>query len=70
MRRIKGLNRREFKKNLKQVLKPEYAQELPLTFEDWVTDYERQAAASGVFGWYEVKAAEHRRGHSQQIKTN
>ena len=69
VRRIKGLNRRVFYSNLKRVLKPEYAKDLKWFFEDWVNDYQDYIDVTSNYGWYEIKAFEHIKGYTEQIRT-
>lgn len=68
--RIKGLNRKVFYRNLKRVLKSEYAKDLKWSFEEWVNDYVEDSEENGSFGYFEVKATYHIKNYTEQIKTN
>lgn len=69
--RIKGLNRRIFKRNLRQVLKKEYADLLkyPSTIEEWVDDYEIRYFTNGSYGEYEVNQFLTKTGYTELIRT-
>lgn len=69
-KRIKGLNRKVFYKELKQTLKKEYAKDLKYNFEAYVNDYEEISDINGRYGWYELKANETERGYTQEVRTN
>lgn len=69
-RRVRGLNRKIFYRNLRKKLKPEYAESLKYFFEARVDDYEQKVWASGRSGWYEIQAHEHKQGRSEEIRTN
>ena len=70
--RIKGLNRRIFKRNLKEVLKPEFAKLLDYddVFEEWVESYFQCVCANCRFGWFEVEGILTVSGHAEDIRTN
>lgn len=70
LKKIKGLNRRIFKRNLSRALKLEYKKQLSYTFENWVQDYDRKRGATGRGGWYELAAHETASGHAEEIRTN
>lgn len=69
-RKIKGLNREQFKRNLSRVLKDEYKKILAFTFDEWVADYEQQQRETGRAGWYELKPHETASGKAEEIRTN
>ena len=69
-KRIKGLNRRIFYRELKQTLKKEDAKYLKYNFEAYVNDYEEKSTTTGYYGWYELKAKETEKGYTQEIRTN
>ena len=50
--------------------KPEYAKDLKWSFEEWVNDYQYYIDVTGNYGWYEIKASEHIKGYTEQIRTN
>ena len=69
--RIRGLNRRAFKRNLKKALKEPYASDIDnyYCFEEWVNDYKERCDINGSFGFYELKANETKSGHVEEIST-
>lgn len=69
--RIKQLNRRIFRRNLKKVLHPAIVESIAgMGLENWVEDYRQRGYASGRWGWYEVSSSEHKHGHAEEIRTN
>lgn len=69
--RIKGLNRRVFRRNLKAILHPSIKKTVEgAGLENWIDDYLEHCYASGCWGFYEVASNEHKNGYAQEIKTN
>ena len=70
--RIKGLNRRIFRANLKRALKKELFYTVEgSALENWVDDYaKRLAEGCTALGWYEVSRTEHKEGRAEEVRTN
>lgn len=71
-KRVKNLNRRIFKANLKKVLKNDLKWSVEgSALGNWVDDYaQRLAEGCTASGWYEVSRHEHKNGRAEQIRTN
>ena len=67
-KRIKKLNRRIFKRNLKSALKPGIYKNMD--FYEFVRDYEYSSSINGDFGIYELKAYLTKSGNAETIYTN
>ena len=67
-KRIKKLNRRIFKRNLKKELKPDIYKYMDL--EEFVKDYEYSSLINGSWGSYELKAYQTKSGNAETIYTN
>lgn len=65
--RYRKLNRRIFKRNLKEVLKPEIYKNMD--FEAFCEDYYNQATASDLWGQYELAFYETKSKHTEIIYT-
>jgi hypothetical protein len=66
--RIKKLNRRIFKRNLKRALKPEIYKRMD--FDEFCKDYEYSASINNDWGVYELEARETKSGHAELVYTN
>lgn len=71
-RRIKGLNRKVFKKNLLKVLNDferELIKSYPDIFKVWIREYEEYCFLTGHTGTFEVEGLITRSGHPEVIYT-
>lgn len=69
--KIKGLNRRIFKRNLKKVLNGNLLKYLDYNFEMFVQDYKtRLEEGTTRCGYFEVSATEHKEKRAEEIRTN
>ena len=68
MRRIKGLNRKVFKQNLKDVLTPKSYSNMD--FEAYCEEYYQRLCATGSSGYYEVPARNTVKGYTIEVRTN
>lgn len=69
-RRIRGLNRRVFRRNLSGKLKPQAKRNLSWNFEIWVEEYEDYIGETGSVGWFEVPKFYTKSGNPELIRTN
>lgn len=70
--RVKSLNKRIFKRNLKEKLKDTEAKFLndEYTFYLWIEDARDYAYITGSFGWFEIPAKYTKSGNPENIRTN
>ena len=69
-RRIKGLNRRVFRRNLSEKLKPQSKKNLNWNFEIWVDEYETSMGETGIVGWFEISKLYTKSGNPEVVRTN